>query len=458
MPELKDKKELAAAAKNLAQSFELVQRANTTFIPVDWKTYLADPPPAEEDRIWLPLTREEKLQLANRKSNILFSSDAELRSFDFMMRQIAIQNDETVASILIKTAQGLRALNGEGLLVKHDGSFTPNYVKPMLNEDAAAKEAVFKVIVEWLGGDEDEAHSLLHHLATSLAPNWSAVKYIILLGEGRNGKGLLLKMLAMLFGAENISSVSRQSMAEFSPTCIELNNKLINIVYDGQMSYIKDSAAEKTLIAGEPVSIRLLYESGSTIVQTNALFIEALNTEPKARDKSSALQKRLVRFKFPNVYAKDLAFEKKMTAEPMLGALLSLLIDHYVKPDQIADKLSLTKGSMDLQMEQVWLGSPVLQFLEHLSNNGGIQKLPGTTVENFMASFKPWAEQQGMHERSDGDLLSMLKISFELGWKSVREAGGKPTSKRVIKSLKKETEMALELLKGGAADDSADTD
>lgn len=461
MPELKNKQQLADAARTLASSFELVQRGPTTFIPVHWMTYIPDPPPPLEERIWLPFHRDQKMVLANRKSKILFSTDAELRSFDFMLKQLAEPSEGPVSSILVKTEEGLRALNSDGDLVPHDGTFTPNYVKPMLNTDPAAKAEVLAVLTEWLGGRPEEATSLLHHLATTLAPGYSAVKYVLLLGEGRNGKSVLLTMLSELFGVENVSNVTRQMMAEHSPTCVELNNKLVNVIFDGEMSYIKDSSMEKTLIAGESGVVRMLYESGTTRVQTNALFIEALNQEPKTRDKSSALQKRLVRFHFPNTYKVDKAFFRRMTSEPMLGALLSLLVDHYVREEELAEKLAPTRGSLDLQMEQVWLGSPVLQFLEHLSSTDAtaIDRLKEGkfSVDSFMASFKPWAETQGIHDRSDGDLVAMLKSSFILGWKTVRDkATKKPTSQRWIKGVKPETVMAFDMK--GDISDAADSD
>jgi putative DNA primase/helicase len=389
--------------------------------------------------------------LANIKSKILFSSDSELRSFEFMVRQLATDNSEAIDRILVKTPQGMRQLDERGKLVEHDDSFTPNYVKPMLNENLEDKQFVFDRITEWLGGSVREADSLLNHLATCLAPGYSAVKYVLLLGEGRNGKGVLLSMLAGLFGKENISSISRQLMAEKSPTCVELNDKLLNIIFDGEMAYIKDSSMEKTLIAGEPGAVRMLYENGTTTVQTNALFIEALNLEPKARDKSSALQKRLVRFQFPNIYAQDKEFHRLMTSEPMLGALLSLLIDHYVEEKDIALKLTPTEKSKELELDQVWITNPVLQYLDHLNSTdpGSIAKLEagGYPVDNLLASFKPWAETQNMQDRSDGDFLLLLKSSFDIGWKTSR-VNGKPKNQKVIKGLKPETLAALEQMKG----------
>lgn len=450
MSELKNKQQLAEAARTIAESFNLVQRAATTFIPVDAGTFSPKPPPADEMKIWLPLSREDKQALANSESKILFANDGELRSFDFMLRQLSEPHHQRVAAILIRTDGGIRALNSLGELVEHDGSFTPNYIVPMLNEDKDDKAFVYKTISDWVGSPE-EADSLLAHLATALAPGYSAVKYVLFLGEGRNGKSVLLSMLAELFGRENVSNVSRQMMAERSPTCVELNDKLLNVIFDGEMSYIKDSSMEKTLIAGEEGIVRMLYESSSTIVQTNALFVEALNVEPKARDKTSALQKRLVRFRFPNVYPVDKEFFKLMTSEKMLGALLSLLIDHYVMESEIAHRLAPTQASMDLQLEQVWLTSPVLQFMEHLHRTDGpaLKRLRkgDFTVEQFLVSFKPWAQNQGLSERTDGDIVAMLKSSMDLGWKTKR-IDGVPKNQRVIKALRPETELALQQMDG----------
>lgn len=449
MPELQSRAQLADTAKMMASSFELVQRASATFIPAHWETGAVDPPPPVGERIWMPMSATDKRRLANVKSHVLFATDSDFRSFDYMLRQLAQPHSATPNSILIKTTEGLRELTADGQMHPHDGvTFVPNYVRPVLNDNPIDKALVYNIIVEWLGGSEEEADSLLSHLATSLAPGYSAVKYILLLGEGRNGKSVLLTMVSELFGRENISNITRQMMAERNPTCAELNDKLLNIVFDGEQGYIRDSSMEKTLIAGEPGVVRMLYESGTTHVQTNALFIEALNREPKVRDKSSALQKRLVRFKFPNIYEIDKVFSRQMTSPRYLGALLALLIEHFVPENELAERLKPTQGSLDLQVEQVYLNSPVLQFIESLDDKQIKRLIDGNMpVDAFLASFKPWMESQGNSERSDADLLEMMKGALNIGWKTLR-IDGKPKNTRMIREVKPETLVAINQLKG----------
>lgn len=459
MPSLMNKNQLSDSAKTLAQSFSLIQRGATTFIPVHWEDGSIDPPPQDGERIWVPFTREDKLRLSNIKSGILFANDAEFRSYDFMLRQVAEQHSQPVSSILIKTPEGLRMLDRHGKLVPHDGKFTPNYIQPMLNDDTQLKMEIYAIIVDWLGGSTEQADSLLAHLATSLAPHYSAVKYVLLLGEGRNGKSVMLSMLTELYGKENVSHITRQMMAERSPTCVELNDKLVNVIFDGEMGYIKDSSMEKTLIAGETGIVRMLYESGTTPVQTNALFLEALNQEPKARDKSPALQKRLVRFQFPNTYAVDKEFSKRMVSEKYLGAFLALLIDHYVPEEEIAERLTLTRGSMELQFEQMFLGSPILQYLEHLQSTDPktLERLTTTDmpIETFIHSFQPWCETEGFPDRSTSDIAMLMKSVFDISWKTVRE-DGKPRNRKRIRGIKPEAKLALTQMLEEGGDDVED--
>ena len=451
MPDLKTKQQIVDLAQTLARDLNLVQRGPTTYIPAHWDTLDIDGQFGPEETVWVPLSHQDKRDLGNHKGNILFYTDGDLRSFNLVLSQFAENFRGKALNLLIRTEQGLKVLNSFGMLVDPPGSFVPNYIRPVLNEDPADQEFVFKTIQEWLGDSEEMAHSLLYHLATSLAPGYSAVKYIILLGEGRNGKGTLLTMITKLFGEENISGVSRQEMSQRRATIADLNDKLLNVVFDGQMEYIKDSSTEKTIIAGEPLFIEMKYENAPTKIQTNALFIEALNLEPKARDKSSALQKRLVRFSFPNIYAMDKAFEKKMTSERMLGAFLGLLINHYVREDELAEKLAPTSASINLQLEQMWITNPMLQYMEHLGakDPSALDKLATGKVwlDDFLNSFKPWADTQGMHERSDGDLVALMKSAFVIESKT-RVRDKKRSTQRYIKSLRQETELVYQQMKG----------
>lgn len=448
MLELKTKGNLAKEAQTLAHGSELVRYRNTTYMPVDFETPDPDTIPDRERTIWLPLRREVLRQIGADQFKTMFASDSELSSFEFMVSQAAEQQVGSIHTLLVRTEEGLKQLTHMGELHEVDGSFVPNALGPMLNTDPKDKERVFNTIAEWVDSEED-ARSLIAHLATCLAPGWSAVKYVLLIGEGRNGKSVLMKMVQSLFGQDNVSNVTRQDMAEGTTAVLELNGKLVNIVYDGQAVYLKDSGREKSLIAGEPVPIKKLYESAPVMVQTNALFIEGLNREPKSNDKSSALQKRLVRFQFPNVYPEDKAFERSMLTEETLGAFLALLIDNYVNEYAVAKALAPTTKAMELQLEHMFVNSLALQFLKHLEDNAmtGAVGVLGTPMSELTSQFQSWRiKENDLGTWSEPDVQALFLPLVNTERRSER-VNGQPRKVRVITSFKSEALAFLGTLK-----------
>lgn len=457
MLELKTPKERAQYAQNMASSFELVHFRDATYVPADFETGDSSYVPPKDRTMWMPLSRQDIQKLAAAQYNMMFGSDSELRGFDFMVAQSCRHVDEPPNCLLVRTPDGLRLLNQDGELVEPTGDFVPNTLIPLLNSDEADKAEVMGVMEEWVGGEE-EADSLLTHLATSLAPGYSAVKYVLLLGEGRNGKSTLLKMVQALFGPYNTSHVTRQNIAEQSPAVLDLNGKLVNIVFDGQAEYLKDSGAEKTLIAGEAFGIRKLYESTTTLVQTNALFIEGLQQEPKSKDKSTALQKRLVRFFFPNVYAQNHRFERHMLSERMLGAFMSLLIDRYVKEDEVAERLKPTSRAVELQLEHMYTNSLALQFLKHIEDTDplGLDVFVNQPIKLAIQHFQSWRlKENDTSGWTEPDVQAQLLPLLTTERKSVRD-GGKVVKTRVVTGLKPEAQAFIDMQKGDEdADDTA---
>lgn len=447
--ELKTKEKLAEAARTLAASFQLVNHNSKLYLPVDYTTRRASPPPDPRNRVWRSLDLNELKLLANQTLRILFANESEVINFRGMLMQLAQYEAETPDFILLYLPEsGLAELHSDGRIVTEvTGNFTPNFMSVPLNRDAEKRKFVWNTIVEWVGGEEN-AHSLLHHVATALAPDWSAAKYVLLLGEGRNGKGVFLEMVKALFGNDNVSNVTRQQMAESSPVCAELNNMMLNIVMDGSAKYVGDSGMEKTLTVGEEGSVRKLYESGLTTVQTNALFMEGLNSEPRTRDKSPALQKRLTRFWFPNVYAANPRFSKHMRSKENLGAFLALLLDHFVTEDEVAEKLAPTQQSTELQMDQMLHNSLMLQFLADLAGKDpdAITKLLGSDAAIVVSSFVPWAHSQEGTLYSDADALRMVRDAFVV--KRSTRRNETPRNYQKIAALKPETQTFISLMEG----------
>lgn len=438
--------EFAITAETLAKSYNLVHYQNNFYMPHDLSS---DQHGLVSDQsVWNLQTPRMLFKHANKMGGILFESDSQRRSYLVMLEQFCHRIDEPVHEVLVRKDGQVARLSGTST-EPTTGEFVPNYLDYEVGQDRNDIQWVMERITEWVGS-EDDAHSLLHHLATILSPDWSAGKLVLLIGAGSNGKSTLLKMVHKLLGAHNISGVTRQMMAERSPAIHEINGKLLNLVYDADRSYLKDSSVEKTLVVGEPLYLRMLFSSDLTPVQSNCLFIEGLNQEPKAADKSRALQRRISRFYFPNSYKDDEAFLKKCLDSRTISALLALILEHYVAPEEKAVKLKATTKGDDMMVDYNLLNSPIHQFVEWLVKEdvSWIDKfLTGRPeLDPLIKSFMNWRLGEGMSAMSSADVLRLFRDDFDVVWTS-RRVAGKPTKYRVIAGAKTDIAQLLNALK-----------
>lgn len=449
------KSETNKYAQKIAVDYAWVWYNQSFYMPVDFETLDPTTPPAPERTIWIPRDEADVQEFVNHQFHGLFETEKKLVDFCYQIAQYATKHKATPSSLLVVTDDGLRELNRKGELVEPTGKFIPNTVPVKLNTDTTVKAELFDIISNWVDS-EDEAHALLRHLSVMLAPHWQSIKYLLFLGAGRNGKSVLLEMLVRLIGRHNCSQVSRQDIAAASTVVTQLNNKLANIVFDGTAEYLKDSGLEKTLIAGEQAGIRKLYSRTLTPVQTNALFIEALNQEPITKDKSTALQARLVRFEFPNRFTDDPAFKARMFSEEYVGALLSLLIDHYVKEEDQALMLAPTSKQIELKQGHVLHNSLAMQYLVELVETvpEGANLLLDKADKELCDMFKSWRVREGdISPWSDQSILVQFRPLVKFGERKSRRIGDRIVKVRTVEAFHPDTQTFLNNLE--TSDDGA---
>ncbi|MGV0949433.1 MAG: DUF5906 domain-containing protein [Azonexus sp.] len=436
----KNIKQLGEEAQQLATELEYVLYNGALYAPIDYVTGDRSALPAEEHRIWAQLTGDDLRHAALAQFNTQLINQSQEDSFTYMVRGAAKRVLHTSPRILVKTTAGLKALEVDGSLVDPDGTFVPNCINWTLNEDPDDKTEVAATILDWVGGDDELYASLMHHLATILAPHWSAGRYILLIGQGRNGKSVLMTMLKELLGKVNCSGVDRQMIAENNVAIHDLNGKLLNLVMDGSAEFLKDSGREKSLITGENTNIRPLYKGTLKEVQTNALFIEGLNREPKSRDKSTALQARLTRFIFPNEYPFNPLFAEHMRSERMLGALLSLMIDHYVTREEAFERLAPTAAALEAQHDHMVANSLALQYIVELEQTeplGALETLVDMELRDLTSRFASWRlKQNDISPWTEEGVKEQFQPYVTFGRKSWRPKGGNPTKIAVITELR----------------------
>ncbi len=124
---------------------------------------------------------------------------------------------------------------------------------------------------------------------------------LILLGEGRNGKSVLLKVISALFPRSAISFVAPHLWEKDDYRRAELAGKLLNVVSELPRADVLKGEAFKAVVAGDEMHGRRIYESPFNF-QPRAGHVFAANCLPPVDDLSRAFWERVLVITFNRVF------------------------------------------------------------------------------------------------------------------------------------------------------------
>ena len=128
-------------------------------------------------------------------------------------------------------------------------------------------------------------------------------KAFILVGDKANGKSTFLSLLQALLGDDNISSLDLSELGDRFQTA-ELFGKLANIGDDIGDEFVANPALFKKLVTGDRVNVE---KKGQDPFEFNnySKFIFSANQIPRIKDRTGAVQRRLIIIPFNANFNKD---------------------------------------------------------------------------------------------------------------------------------------------------------
>ncbi|MFI3171141.1 MAG: phage/plasmid primase, P4 family [Eubacteriales bacterium] len=165
--------------------------------------------------------------------------------------------------------------------------------------DASAECPRFeKYLEEWLP-DVGVRKVIQEYLGYCLIPNTNFRKALFLYGKGRNGKSIFVEFLQDFFGTLS-STLSYDALFQrFGPA--NLQDKLVNIYDDTNVSFAKDTGVAKNLIAGGQISAEFKGKDHFTFTNIARIIFSAQET-PRTSDTTLAWYDRWIFVKFPNTF------------------------------------------------------------------------------------------------------------------------------------------------------------
>ena len=215
------------------------------------------------------------------------------------------QRSEVMAYLEILIEENVTATNpnmiafSNGLYDLRDGSFrgfTPDGVitnKIPWPYNPAAYSELLDHTLDRLACDDPEVRALLEEMVGYCLYRRNELgKAFILIGDKSNGKSTFLHVVKNMLGDANIASLDLKELGDRFKTA-ELFGKLANIGDDIGDEFIANASVFRKLVTGERVNVE---RKGQDPFEFNnySKFLFSANVIPRMKDKTGAVQRRLV--------------------------------------------------------------------------------------------------------------------------------------------------------------------
>jgi len=188
---------------------------------------------------------------------------------------------------------------------------------------------------------------------------------VFLWGRGRNGKSLILLVIRIILGEDNISTLPLEDFGKrFS--LYRTIGKLANIVGEVSDSNRLPETSIKSYVSGEPFQADIKFQD-PVIVYPTARIFAALNTFPNIRDNSDGFYRRIRLFPFKHQVPEDKVRPEFMRPEfwiesGELPGIFNWALEGLY--DLETNGLFKAKESEDALKEIRTLQNPAIAFLE----------------------------------------------------------------------------------------------
>jgi P4 family phage/plasmid primase-like protien len=297
------------------------------------------------------------------------------------------------------------AINGTPLFENHTPEFLTTAIMPFHFMQNAQCPRWLQFLAETFDGDPAQILRLQEWFGAHIDLALRLEKFAMFVGEGSNGKSVVLRVLAALLGAINIVSIPLDKLGERFQAG-RLRGKVANIVSDLEDT---DKAAEgllKMLVSQEEITGEHKNQHPFTFVP-KARHTFATNVFPRFRDRSNGLWRRLLLFVFNNVVPEgrqDIRLADKIVERELPGIFNWALegAKRLQANGRFSESELCTREAARYRVEC----NPVAEFLDKCCFTG-----EGHRAQKHLAYelYGDWCKQNGYKALSNGRFGRELK-------------------------------------------------
>ena len=337
---------------------------------------------------------------------------------------IALKNGILDVDKLLSLVSG-NITNQEECLIPH----SPKWFSPVClpyDFDPAADCPKWNAFIEHnLELDPERIKLLQEWAGYCLLPDTSQQKFVMLEGEGSNGKSVFCAALEAMLGSENVSHVPLDLFGQrFALT--QTLGKLANIVADcGEIEKVAEGYL-KQFTSGDGMFFDRKGIAGLEAVPTARMMI-AVNNRPRFSDRSAGLWRRMILIPWrvqitedQKIFGMDKTWFWEQTGE-LPGILRWALIGlHRLRQQKRFTQSALCMTALDDYRSE---SNPAREFL---IENCDVNEFFSIITQDLYAAYKKWCVEHGYHplgERTFGK--EVMRVYPLVTKKRLREDGNR---------------------------------
>jgi putative DNA primase/helicase len=273
--------------------------------------------------------------------------------------------------------------------------FNPTAVDPQIyNADDGTTWSLTQGILDLANGNESINRLLWEVLCCVLHPHVRTNKIIALIGNGNNGKGMLIELATHLVGVSNTTTASIADLGK-DTTLPSLPGKQLVVSHENAHNeYIRNAETIKQLATRDPIFVNPKYQQ-----PYNAVFegnqLHSFNDFPNFGDRSQSMYRRWIYVpllaKFEGIerkYIKDDYIRRDDVLEYALARILKSGFTGFTESDITEDLLYQAKLSHD----------PIRQFWDEFSDEFVWDILPTEFLYDIYRSWSKTVRPEGRIE------------------------------------------------------------
>lgn len=334
----------------------------------------------------------------------------------------------------INVLNGQIVPDGDGWkLVPHQMEHYRTTQVPIVFDPKAVAPRFQRYLDEVFLGDSDAMEkqaALLEMMGYSLMSHARHELFCLMIGQGGNGKSVVLHVLENLCGKANVAGVQPSNFDQKFQRA-HLDQKLANIVTEIKQGEILADAELKGIVSGEKSTVEIKFQDPFDMHPFATCWF-GTNHMPHTRDFSDALFQRALILKFNRNFrgtaGVDPLLKEKLVDEELPG-ILNMALAAYRR----ACRVGFTKPASSEEAKHEWRleADQVAAFVDEVCT-----REPGSSVNStvLFTEYEDWARQQriaktmslkglrdrltrlgfGAERRRDGRYVTGIKIGVDL--------------------------------------------